>query len=288
MTATRLYDRVVRVTLARPLEGDYFKTATANGVIVSDLRVVFRVEKSLASDPNTASVTLYNLSPDSRELLEKRPVHVRIEAGHDNDPRRLFVGDMIHNETHADQVDIPTTLQIGDGARAYRFARVPPRAFRAGVDVRTLVVAAAQSMGLKVPTSAAGAVELSKQMASGYTLEGAAPAQLTGLLKPVGLGWSVQDGQLQILRDDEVRADEAVLVNEDTGMIGAPVYGAPQKAGDPPTLTVKMLLYPGLTPGGRIKVQSQHLNGVFKMRRVMHNGDTHGPDWYSEIEATPR
>lgn len=286
MSVAELWDRAVRITLAQPLAGDYFR-AQPNAIVITDLQVAFKVDKGLNSDPNTATVTIYNLAPASLEFLQRKPLIVRVEAGYAGDPRRLFVGDLLHPETHDEGPDRITTLTLGDGARAYRFARVTPRAFRAGTDYRTILGEAAGAMGLRMPSNAAEAVALTQKVASGYTLQGRAASEMTRLLKPTGYRWSVQDGELQILADDEVRPDAAVVVSEDTGLVGSPVYGAPGEAGKPPVLSIKMLLYPSLKPGAKLKVQSRYINGLFRVQRVSHSGSAPaGGEWYSDIEAT--
>jgi len=45
------------------------------------------------------------------------------------------------------------------------------------------------------------------------------------------------------------------------------------------------LLNPEIRPGRRVQVESQFVNGVFKVEKVTHSGDTHSTQFYSEVEA---
>lgn len=142
-------------------------------------------------------------------------------------------------------------------------------------------------MGLRVPKSAADAQELLTTFATGLTLEGPSQKELTRLLAPRGFKWSIQDSKLQILRDTDVRTDEAVLIIADTGMIGSPESGAPKNPGDVPILTVSTLIDPRLVPGVRMRVESRNISGLYRVEQVRHVGDTHGDDWTTRVEAKP-
>lgn len=281
----RLFDRAVAVTLSRPLERQFFG---ANTLVtkVTDLRVTFQIEKTLSEDPNTCEVVIYNLNEQTRGELEKKPLHVRLDAGYDGALERLFVGDARFGQSRHIGVNWESKLQLGDGDRAFRHARVN-RSFKAGVDVKTALAEVTKSMGLKVPTSVAGAKELVTQFASGVVLQGPSERELSRLLKPRGFSWSIQDGSLQVIRGDGKRrdAEEAAVISQDTGMIGTPEFGLPEKKSGKPVLTVTMLLYPGLQPGGLIKMDARTIRGIFRLDRVQHSGDTHGPDWQTKIEA---
>jgi hypothetical protein len=163
--------------------------------------------------------------------------------------------------------------------------------------VTDLIKESASSLGLPTPVLD-GITDFATEMLGGETLSGRASTELTRVLKPHNASWSVQDGRLQILRGDAARPGTALLVSQDTGMIGVPEYGAPQaaattaagktKKGKAPVLTVRTLLYPTVTPGGLIKVESRAVRGIFRVERVVHTGDTFGADWTTTIEAKPR
>lgn len=283
----RLYKRNVRLTLARPrVSGaDGYFTQQANAVVIEDPRVTFTIEKHLGSEPNTCAIEVFNLAENSRAAFERKPLHVRLEGGYDGEYARLFVGDLRFGRSKIDGTEWITRLEVGDGERAFNYARVS-RSFKAGVDKRTVLEDIAKSMGLKIPKTLDDARELTDQFASGLTLEGPSHKELTRLAKSMGMTWSVQDGTLQVLRSTDVRADRAIVVSESTGMIGSPELGTPKQPGGAPILSVQMLLAPEVTPGGRIKMESRAIRGIFRVERVVHTGDTdpRGP-WMTEIEA---
>jgi hypothetical protein len=283
----RLYDRKVKVTLARPVNTSEFFALQPNAVIVEDLRVQFQIEKSLGKEPNTCSVTIHNLAERTRAETIQKPLHVRLDAGYGEDPKRLFAGDLIWGHSRKPELNWLTTMQLGDGARAYKHARAR-RSFKAGTSVNTVLKDLAGTMGLKVPTNVAGAKEFAKQFTTGVSIEGPSRLELDRLVKVSGMGYSIQDGTLQILRDGEFAFVEAIPVSEDTGMIGTPEFGAPKDRKSKPVLTVRMLLEPRLRPGGAIELKARDIKGLFGIKRVTHTGDSRGRDWYSTVEAVAR
>lgn len=282
---TALANRSVAVTLARPLDGKFFEQRP-NAIIVRDLRVQFLIEKSLKREPNTCEVTITNLSEQTRSEIQVRPLYVRLDAGFAGRLERLYTGDLRWGTSQLERVDWNTKLMLGDGDRAFRFARVN-RSFKGGIDGRTAVNEAAKAMGLVPKLSAAAERDLRAQYATGLSMSGPAENELTRILSAFGMSWSIQDGVLQVLRTGEHRPNQAIPVSQEDGMIGTPEYGAPSAKGDKPILTVKMLLYPSIVPGQRIVVDARNVKGTFRANRVTHRGDTHGDDWETSIEATP-
>lgn len=282
----RLFNRRVELTLARPQVGEYFKTQP-NAVVITDLRVDFSITKTLGEKPNDCTVTVYNLSEQTRAEFIKKPLRIDLAAGYKDDGvARLFTGDLRWAESKLDRVDWVTKLQMGDGDRAFNYAHIS-RSYRGGVALKTAVKDVAASMGLRVPKSLDDFKEMAQQFSGGLTLEGPSQAQLTKLLRARGMQWSIQDGSMQVLRVGDVRNNQAILVSQATGMVGTPDYGPPREQGKPPTLSVKMLLYPGLVPGGKVQMDTLTIKGLFKLEKVSHAGSTHTPDWYSTFEARP-
>lgn len=259
---------------------------TGSTVEITGLRVQFDIEKSLTKHPNKCEVTITNMSAETRQIFEKRPVAVSLEAGHDDVYHALFFGDQIFARSEFKRTDWDTLVQVGDGSRAFNFARVN-KSYRSGTSVLNVLRDVAASMGQELPRNLVSSDQLRQQFASGIVVLGPARDELTRLLAPYGYHWSMQDGRIQVLKDDEVANGQAILVQESTGMIGSPAYATPHKNGKPPALHIKMLLYPGLRPGMRVKVVSETVNGLFRIEKVVHKGDTHGSEWESLIEAQP-
>jgi len=211
---------------------------------------------------------------------------IYLEAGYDGVNRLLFQGDAHFVMSKQEGSDWSTLLQIGDGDRTFVSSRVN-RSYNAGANVKNVIRDVAKSMGLTLPSNIEISPLLDAQFTTGIIVHGTARDELTRLLAPYGYNWSIQHGRLQILQDEEVRADAPIIISEDTGMIGTPEFGSPTHTGKNPHMTVKMLLYPEIQPGRQVTIRSRDVNGVFRVESVTHQGDTHGEDWFTEIEVKP-
>lgn len=285
-----LFHREVAVTLTKPVADSFFNVGGNNSIVITDLRVSFKVDKHTGKEPNTCEIKIYNLAPQTRAAVQQKPLQVLLDAGYENYLRRLFVGDLLYADSEHVGPGWVTKLQVGDGARAFANARVS-RSF-GPVSAMTALKELSASLGLPLPANIANAPELLRQYASGLSLEGPTHRELDRILSAHGFEWSIQDGRLQILRPTDVRADEALVISggsvagtPNTGMIGSPAFGAPSNDGKPPVLKVKAYMYPEVTPGGRIKVVSESVNGVFRVEKAVSTGDSRGKEWFTEIES---
>lgn len=281
----RRFGRQVAVTFAVP-QPDSFFGVLKNGLVVRDLRVTFEIEKTNKPDPNSATISIYNLNASSRAGTCLKPLQVRLEAGYRDSVETICLGDLVRGDTKRDGADIVTKYLIADGDRACRGARVN-QSISPGTSARAQVHAIAKSMNLEVPRSVDDARGLDFAVASGGALQGSSRREMTRVLGAAGYKWSIQDGQLQILLDGQPTANEALVISQETGMIDSPEYGAPGKKGEPAKLTVKHLLYPAVGPGKKINIIAEFVNGLFVVESVKHTGDTDGGDWLSTIECTP-
>ena len=286
----RLFKRNVRVTCWRetvPEDATNFQVSRyPEQTEITDLRVQFKIEKNVTKEPNSCEITVTNLAETTRFELQRKPLFVRLDAGYDGDLKRLFAGDLRQAHSVWEGPDCHTSFDFGDGDRAFRYARAN-RSFAAGVTARAVLDELASAMGLTVPRNVRESRDFEVQLAAGYALQGQASRDLDRILTPLGRTWSIQDGRLQILKVTEVRNDAPLELSQDSGMLGSPERGAPLKKGGKPLLVVRSLLYPEVTPGGRVRVKSREIEGVFKVMKLTHEGDTAGSDWMTTVEALP-
>jgi hypothetical protein len=288
---TTLFKRSVKVTTFResvPANPTNFSvTRTTNTTEITDLRVQFRVHRSLTKHPNTCDVTITNLAATTRIDLETKPVLVVLHAGYDDNLKLLYTGDLRFGMTKQQGANWETMLQLGDGDCMHRWARVN-RSYKAGTSIRTVLKDAAKSMGFVLPQALAKDSSLDRAFAVGTTAHGPTRDELTRLLSPFGYHWSIQNNVLCILRDNEVNSTRALPLDEDHGMIGTPEFGSPPRSGKPPHMTVTSLLYPELNPGDLVYLTSKVKSGLFRLELVKHNGDTHSPEnWSTTVEIKP-
>ncbi len=294
------FNRTVRLVVYRtstPAAGaDFFvdKIATpggqsANGIVITDLQVKFNVKRDLSKHPHSCDVEITNLAEATRSALEQKPLSIELYAGYSGVNRLLFAGDVIFARSKQEGPNWTTMLQVADGSRATKHARVK-RSYGANTSVKTVIRDVLKSMGQDMPANLVSSRDLDAQFANGVVALGPARDELTRLLAPYGYSWSFQNNKVQILHDTESRTD-VLQINEDMGMIGTPAFGQPSKSGKLPHMTIEMLLFPELRPGGRILLQSVAVHGgkptMFKLKSVKHDGDNEGSEWFTKAEIQP-
>lgn len=286
---TAAFERRYELTLAKQAKGaGFFDAVLPNAIIIRGMEIKFKIERSLEPTPNGATIDVFNLADNTRVEFQKKPLRVRLDVGYARQAQlsRLIEGDLMFSGGDRKDGNVITSFTVGDGERSYVEARVS-RSLTSGVNIKSVIGEIASSMGLKLPTSVADATALLKQYSGGATLHGPSRDQMTKALRGTGYGWSIQDGALQILRDTDTRAGFAEIVSPSTGLVGSPEYGASHEANKPPVLKFKVVLRPGLVPGGRVKVESAEVNGFFRLTKIIHTGDFRDNDWYSECESNP-
>ncbi len=279
-----LYLRDFALEISRVTKGKFFETREQ--ARITGLRCAFNITKTLSSTPNTSEITVCNLNEASRSFVQAPRAHVRLLAGYDGDLGLLFAGDVRWAPSNLVGADWITKMELGDGLRAHKHARVS-KSYAPGTDARQVLKDAAGTMGLKIPTNISEAKELLTQFTSGISISGPSEAEITKLLEPRGMSWSIQDGEMRVVRDDQSLPGEAYLVDEEHGMVDSPAYGAPAKKGGKHLLTFRTLLRPELTPGRRVKLAARGASGFFRIEKVSSVGDTRAAEWFSNIEARP-
>jgi hypothetical protein len=262
---------------------------TIDSLRLTGLRVVFKATKNIGAEPNTLDLKVYNISRSHRAALGKKGVKVIVEAGYKGNVSVVFSGDARTVDHLRDGPDWVTHVQCGDGERAYVYSRVN-LSFGPGISVADVVTQIAQATGLNpgnVKDRLAGALPRNiKQFTQGFVASGKAARELSRVLRSLGMSWSIQDGAIQVLKDDrDTASNTAVLLNSQTGLVGSPDHGSPDKKGKSSVLKVRSLLQPKIKPGSKLKIESSSANGFYRCEKVEHNGDSAGQEWYTNAEA---
>lgn len=287
---TVLFDRAIEVTV-----GETF---------ITDLRMQFRVLRNAKAQANTAELSIWNLNQETRAKLQQPKLPVLIQAGYADAIEQVFLGYMRKPATTREGPDIITTLQAGDGEVPMRRTRIN-ESFAPGTSVTDVLkklvnVLGGGGLSVKDALNKLKGVKLGglvSEFVHGTSCTGNAWNELQGFLKRSGLEASVQDGQLQIVDLHKATEHEAVVLRGDCGLVGTPTIN------DKGILKARSLLQPSIWPARKLKVQanqvwtgrtdkkgndtSYDIDGFYRCEQVIHHGDTHAMEWYSEVEARP-
>ena len=288
----KLFDRVCKITVQdRELH---------------DLDVEFRIDRSLDPSQNTADIVVYNLSKDTRKHLSqvKGGVVVKLLAGYNgpaltpesasalseigiednSEPALIFLGKLRELTHMRDGADWITRISSGDGDEQ----RKQPVSFSLGpgADFNTAVNKIIKEMGVGIGNAAQAILQgrfkdAGSQFTGGVVVHGNSGEELRKMLASAQLDYSIQNGQLQVLPKGKALNTNAVLLNGQTGLVGSPEVGAKGK------LKFRSLLNAQIYPGRKVRVESESVEGFYRVDRAVYIGQRAGNDWYVDCEAAP-
>lgn len=260
-------------------------TRSPTGGVQPTLKLTFRVERSLQRDPNKAEISIWNLRQQSRVRLQEKNIPTTLEAGYFGDTAQIFGGVLEFGSSIRQGADWVTTIQSADGGDKIASQRINV-SFKGATGIGTVLQRLAGELGLGLGNVAEKASQGSlrgdvTEYLNGIVFSGNTYDQLEKVAKQMGLGISIQDGQIQLLGPTETLKPRAVLLAPTTGMIGTP------EPGEDGSIKVRSLLQPNLIPGRLFEVRSAQVRGFYRVDRVVFTGDTWGDAWYSDLEGKP-
>lgn len=262
-----------------------FESSAGRPVVVerdfAGLRIQFQVEKTSESNPNQARISVYNLSSDSRGFVQEAGQTVVLEVGYapQGEPETkaiIFQGDVPPGGIRSERKgpDWVTSFEVGDAQKKLKEQKFD-RTYESGASLKKILGDVAGSLGLAV-NSIKGVKD--KTFKSGVTLSGGVKDIMDSLTRDADTEWSVQDNEVQILGRFQATDEDAIVVSPQTGLIQSPV----KRAED---IEFTTLLIPTLRPGRLVDVQSRDVNGFYRIRKVMFNGDSLEGEWTAKCEC---
>lgn len=253
----------------------------------SKLRLAFSIAKSVLGVPNNSYFTCYNLSKDTRELLQTTPIRLLLEVGWDNYGMfELFQGDLVSAVSQRQGADIVTRLAALTGLTATQSC-IASQTFSQGTKLTdALKMLVAKLSGVTYDDKRVKIID-GKIGFGGISYAGSTTGFLDKLAFQFGFSWSIQDGVFQALQDSgsfgkvlTLSSDKKTLYSI-TPMLSGPLqvqYG----------VTISCFLTPNVLPGDTVDVSSEispHLNGLYKIHTLNYNGDTGGAEWDMTIQS---
>lgn len=251
------------------------------GTSYADLRISFRVTKTVKSDPNKASISVYNLPKDEalRLIGLGRDLRVVLLAGHDV-PTTVFEGNPSKNGVKLIKDGPDWVLKI-DAATGYRqFQRaVIKETIDRPVTLNEVVAKCVEAMG--VPVGYAEVPNGDQVLNQGITLSGNPSEILNRIAASVGADWSLQDNGFQMLGKNATKQVLAPVYSQENGtLLSRP---QPKEKG----VEFDVLLDPKVDPATRVVLEDEDgvFSGTYKAVSVTHSGDTYDNNWTTKVEA---
>ncbi len=272
-------------------------------IIITGLNISFRVNKSVDNKRrgNQASVSIYNLSKENRDLLEDNKVFVSLDVGYtETGLHELFSGQVTWVETKRQRNDLVTTLTL-DTLYSALNNRLIGGLIAPGADLQTTLKRVASEIPEVVQTKFVGTT-LQRKLPDGYPYNGTPRQVLTDICSAYGLEWQI-DGDTLTITDDgfsTMTNSQAFVLNERSGLLDTPRIDEVQKPrvhrkkGDTSPrprgkrgLSIKCLLNPVFKAGGLVRLEFGDLTGYYKILEIVHNGEIYGNVWETELSCIP-
>lgn len=256
------------------------------GVDISALDCQFEVFKSTKREPNTASLTVFNMAQTTLGRINDTDQGlIRISAGYVGGlSSLLFVGEARGPVTEIQDVDRSITFEGRDGGRNYAISRMaqsyPPgtRAFDVLQDcVEAMRVGRGNLSEFQDFALSHGGADFP----DGFTAHGQTHRIVNQICRGAGLRWSIQNNAFQLLRRRQALQTTAVRLSPETGLKDTPVKG---KRGRVQAISA---IIPGLDPGRRLILESRTVSGTYIIKAVTYSGDTRGDNWDATIDLVP-
>lgn len=268
-------------------------------VNVSELRIRFSVRQAQLQTPANADVLISNLSPKTSEKIEKEGVTVSIAAGHVGDAATIFEGNIIQKRFGRETpTDTYAAIVATGGDLAYNFATVN-KSFSSGSTFKDHVNMVLEAMAPFGVTAGQIADLGTAKMARGRAFFGMARDVMRDIGFATKTTWFIENNKLNVIKDDEPRSGDAIVLNSSTGLIGRPTQTFDGIVG-------RCLLTPRLKPGVILQINQASIDraqfspnytaavqnamypsvaddGFYRTLYVDHNGDNFDQPWYSDF-----
>lgn len=279
--SVRQWGRVVEVTVS----------GKAGTLTVRELRIDFEVAKGIGSKQNTATISIWNLTASRRKQMGEEFDKIELKVGYKNGPLSTIFKGNIRDVTHTKETaDVKSAMECGDGDEAFSKGAVS-KTFPAGTKPREIVDYLAGEMPGATKGEMKGIDDLPAYKRP-VTLFGWSWSEMDKIGREHGFYWSIQNGQVEAVKNDQVLQGTTVLSSE-TGMLSIPEI-------TDKGVKIKALLNPNIAPGRQIDVRSDFLDedsgrdkrktdqggGIFRVSDVTYSGSTRDVDFYVEAEAS--
>lgn len=246
---------------------------------IRDLRISFSCVKSLTSEPNPATLKIYNLNESSRNRVTSGEFNqAYLMVGYGGDLGLVFSGDIINPVMRKDDTDWITELECGDGYNEINKSRTNVTIAK-NTGQKDVIKKLSGDMSESASSGAMVSLPNDKKLPRAKTMIGNTRDHMTKIAKNNDADWTIQDGKLIVLPKKEAIEDKTgYVLSQETGMIGSP-----EKSDS--GIEVTCLLNTSIKVGSLIRIQSiiKAYSGDFKVTDIEITGDSHSDEWYSKI-----
>ena len=255
----------------------------------TELNISFKVDKNTMGSPNFSTITLYNLSTETRQALSKVKTNLQLQAGYKTGNtvlQTIAQGAIASVISERDDGDIKMTLNAYDGGEGLGVGRFS-KSYQGQIALSKIVEDIAGTIpGVAVSNSN---IVLGNQKvgAKGMTFSGRTKTILDKLARSWGFDWSVQNGVFKAI-PDQASSNNTFEISTKLGNL---LHVTPRIDNVLQTVTgieITAVLDPRLQPYDNVKLISTvapELNNTYKITNLTHQGDIRGDIWVTNVQC---
>ena len=281
------YMRQYRLTIIRR------KTNKTN-LQIEGLRIVFHCEKSMNDTPNYSIIKVYNLRNSTIGTIRDGDTVV-LEAGYENGNfGMIFTGQIVQPKVFVETpVDSGLMLIVQDGDKYLKNSFVSKTVSKHATkyDIVTMCIDGKDDVKVGVISPSLSDVKLPR----GKVLFGSGCSYMRKAARKGKSTFYIEDGTINIVSAKSFASNRAVELNPSTGLIGRPEQTDDGVSGqcliNPSIrLNTKLHIDRNYVEGiqveeGKTKYKTPSAKGVYKVTKLVYEGDSRGDDWYCSFEA---
>ena len=250
------------------------QTELARAIVVRPpFNIVFNADKSTDKSLNKMNIKVYGLSSQNQLAIvknsqEEKNFEIELKVGYQNNIESIFRGYVNIGERSREGANLPIVMECIDGGFDAKFSFTSKT-----VKGKSAVDAILEDMN----NTRRGKI-----------------TQLQSLIRPrvlVGNSWDlikqqindeqyfIDNGQLNILKADEVISSFIPVVQASTGLISTPTR-------EETKVTFQTMMNPALKIGGLCQINSVYatdLNGIYKINVIGYDGEYEGSAWTQTV-----
>lgn len=285
-------DLTVTTDVTTTTREDSISVVDKSTIDLSNLRGVFYCEKSTTDTPNYSQITVYNPSQATISAVKAGDTVV-LEAGYEHgNYGMIFTGQIVQPMTSKEGgTDVALTLIVQDGD-VYLNSSFTVKTVGKSVTQEEIINACLNnSVSPGMITKSLSQAKLPR----GRVLFGRSADYIRKIARGNRSQMYIEDGIIHIVAASDYDENTAVELNPETGLIGMPSQTDDGVSGQcliNPSIKLNTLIYINQrlitakqVAEGETSVAKVNADGVYRIVKLVYEGDTHGDTWYCTFEA---
>lgn len=271
---------------------DTVSVVETSTIDISKLRCMFYCEKSTTDTPNYSQITVYNPSQATINAVKAGDT-VILEAGYENgNYGMIFTGQIVQPLIQKEGgTDIALVLIVQDGDVYLNSSFTIKTVGKSATQADIVEACMDKSITKGIITEALSQTQLPRAR----VLFGKAADYIRKIAKGNQSQMFVEDGVLHIVAASDYDDKTAVELNPTTGLIGMPSQTDDGVSGQcliNPSIKLNTLVYINQrlvqqkqVAEGATSAADVNADGVYRIVKLVYEGDTHGDTWYCSFDA---